>query len=91
MEYLAKKPECNPYVTLMGQCDYAIHNVGDRVYYKGRIDYTYIDHFTQVQGVPECVQKFIYIDYFNFIKRYNSASGLSAFLAILLAALFLLL
>jgi hypothetical protein len=73
LTYLKKKPQCHPYLTDMGQCDYAI-TVGEKDYYQGRVAYYDLHFYTQIQKVPPCVQKFVHADYFDLLKKNNTAS-----------------
>lgn len=84
------KPQCHPYLTDMGQCDYAIH-IGEKAYYKGRIAYSDLHFFTQLQKVPPCVRKFVHPEYFDILEKYNGASTYCMFIAALIALLLALL
>lgn len=75
----------------MAQCDYAVNTMDERLYYRGRMAYYHLHHFSQIQKVPDCLQKFVYSDYFDLLGKYNDASTLSALLAALVAVLFVLL
>lgn len=74
----------------MSQCDIA-ESVGRRPYIKGRIDYYKLHYYTQLQGVPECVQKFTYPEYFGLKEEHSGAVTVSAILAALVALLVVLL
>lgn len=83
MDYLKKKPQCHPYLTDMGQCDYAFA-IGEKTYYKGRIAYSDLHFFTQLQKVPPCVRKFVHPEYFDIVEKYGGASYYSMLIAALL-------
>lgn len=68
----------------MGQCDFAI-GIGERPYYKGRIAYSDLHFYTQLQKVPPCVQKFLHPEYFELKGKLNGASTYTALIAALLA------
>ena len=86
-----QKPLCHPYYTDMGQCDYAIKEMSERLYYRGRIAYFHLHHFTQIQKVAECVKKYTDPVYFSLVEKYNDASTLSVLFAALITMLFVLL
>ncbi len=75
----------------MAQCDYAAETVGRRVYMKARLDYYKLEYYTQLQGVPDCVQKFSYPEYFELLNEYSGAGTVSAVLAVFIALLVALL
>ncbi len=52
----------------MGMCDYG-EKVGRKKYVSTRIDYYLLKHYRQLQVVPECVQKFVYPEYFELLKE----------------------
>ena len=68
----------------MGQCDFAI-GIGERPYLKGRIAYSDLHFFTQLQKVPPCVQKFVHPEYFEIKGKYSGATTYSVFIAAILA------
>ena len=91
LAYLAAQPRCHSYISHLSQCDIAESFVGERAYVRGRIAYAHLHYYTQLQKTPGCVQRFSHPEYFELMKRYNGATTISAFLAALIAVLFVLL
>eukprot|EP00826_Nyctotherus_ovalis_P062449 TRINITY_DN9032_c0_g1_i13.p1 TRINITY_DN9032_c0_g1~~TRINITY_DN9032_c0_g1_i13.p1 ORF type:complete len:221 (-),score=39.56 TRINITY_DN9032_c0_g1_i13:20-682(-) len=59
LDYLKLKPKCNPIISALGQCDYG-EKVGEQQYLLARIAYTRLNHYEDVLGNLDCVQKYRY-------------------------------
>lgn len=65
--------------------------VGRRTYLKGRLDYYKVHYYSSIQSVPDCMQRYVYPEYFELINEYSSAGSISAMIAAIIALLFVLL
>ena len=71
--YLDSKPRCNP-LTYMAQCDFGRY-AGTTKYLRGRIAYTNITYFAEVQENADCVKEYNMREYFMFLKELKKANG----------------
>ena len=76
LDYLNKKPECNPAVSHLSMCDYGEHQLGLE-YFKGAVAYWKLYYFVGIQENAECAKPFTYPDYFDLLKRYDNVTSVS--------------
>ena len=76
LEYLKKKPECNPALSYLSMCDYGEYQLG-REYLRAAIGYWKLHHFVELQENAECAKPFTWPAYFDLVKRYGSATSVS--------------
>ena len=76
LDYLNKKPKCNPALSYLAMCDYGEHQFG-REYLKAAIDYWKLNLFVEIQENAECAKPFTHPDYFDLLKRYGSDTSVS--------------
>jgi hypothetical protein len=89
LSYLNKKPECNPYISHLSMCDYGEKILG-REYLKAAIAYWKLHNFVDIQENADCVKDYTNSDYFDIVRRYNSATFVSALFALLITAILFL-
>jgi len=89
LNYLNKKPECNPALSHLSMCDYAEHQLG-REYLRAAIAYWKLHNFVEIQENAECAKPFTHPAYFDLVRRYGSATSVSALLGLLIATLLFL-